>query len=124
MGAILEGEAKKVASFLGEAEARRGLSGYQETQDELEKVSQQKAEVDEVKGKTLEEISQVVEEINRQIKEKKNHLAPQIKDLRALRVKFQEQESEYLEKKQRHDNTKAGLDTETAKLQAETDAAE
>ena len=57
--AILEGEAKKVSSFLGEAEARRGLSGYQDTQDELEKVSQQKAEVDEVKGKTLEEISQV-----------------------------------------------------------------
>jgi len=122
--AILEGEAKKVASFLGEAEARRGLSGYQETQDELEKVSQQKAEVDEVKGKTLEEISQVVEEINGQIKARKNRLAPQIKELRALRVKFQEQESEYLEKKQRHDNTKAGLDTETAKLQAETDAAE
>ena len=51
-------------------------------------------------------------------------LPPQIKDLRTLRVKFQEQESEYLEKKQRHDNTKAGLDTETAKLQAECDAAE
>ena len=122
--AILDAEAKKVSSFLGEAEARRGLSGYQDTQDELEKVSQQKAEVDEVKGKTLEEISHVVEEINGQIKARKNRLAPQIKDLRTLRVKFQEQESEYLEKKQRHDNTKAGLDTETAKLQAECDAAE
>jgi len=122
--AILEAEAKKVSSFLGEAEARRGLSGYQDTQDELEKVSQQKAEVDEVKGKTLEEISQVVEEINGQIKARKNRLAPQIKELRSLRVQFQEQESEYLDKKQRHDNTKAGLDTETAKLQAECDAAE
>jgi len=122
--AILDAEAKKVSSFLGEAEARRGLSGYQETQDELEKVSQQKAEVDEVKGKTLEEISRVVEEINGQIKARKNRLAPQIKDLRTLRVAFQEQESEYLETKQRHDNTKAGLDTEIAKLQADCDAAE
>jgi len=122
--AILEAEAQKVAAFLGEAEARRGLSGYQDTQEELEKVSQQKAEVDEVKGKTLEEISHVVEEINGQIKARKNRLAPQIKELRTLRVKFQEQESEYLEKKQLHDNLKAGLDTETAKLQAECDAAE
>merc|ERR1712146_721014 len=31
---------------------------------------------------------------------------------------------EYLEKKQMYDNTKAGLDTEISKLQAEADAAE
>lgn len=122
--AILAQEAGTVSAVLGEAEAKRGLSGYQQTQDELEKVSQQKAEVDEVKGKTLEEIAQVVEEINGQIKTRKNRLAPQIKDLRNLRVKFGEQESEYLEKKQLFDNTKAGLDTEVSKLQAEADAAE
>ena len=66
----------------------------------------------------------MVEEINSQIKTRKNRLAPQIKDLRNLRVKFQEQESEYLEKKQLYDNTKAGLDTEVSKMQAEADAAE
>jgi len=121
---LLEDEASKVSGFLGEQEARKGLSGYQQTQDALEQVSQQKAEVDEVKGKTLEEIAQVVEEINSQIKTRKNRLAPQIKDLRNLRVKFQEQESEYLEKKQLYDNTKAGLDTEVSKMQAEADAAE
>ena len=54
--AILQQEANKVSGVLGGEEARRGLSGYQETQDELEKVSQQKADIDETKGKTLEEI--------------------------------------------------------------------
>ena len=54
--AILQQEANKVSGILGGEEARRGLSGYQEPQDELEKVSQQKADIDETKGKTLEEI--------------------------------------------------------------------
>lgn len=39
---------------------------------------------------TLElERAQLVEEINTQIKTRKNRLAPQIRDLRALRTKFQ-----------------------------------
>ena len=67
-------------------------------------VSEQKAEVDEVKGKTLEEISAVVEQINTQITSRKQKLAPQIKELRTLRTKFQELETEYLEKKGLYDN--------------------
>ena len=76
--------------------ARAGVSGFQQTQEALEVVSQQKAEVDETKGKTLEEISSVVEEINTKIKSQKAQLAPQIKELRTLRAKCQEEESEYL----------------------------
>mmetsp|Transcript_45252 Transcript_45252/g.74986 ORF Transcript_45252/g.74986 Transcript_45252/m.74986 type:complete len:691 (-) Transcript_45252:135-2207(-) len=122
--ALLREQESGISSKLGEAEARRGVSGFQQTQEQLEKVSQQKAEVDSVKGKTLEEISQVVEEINTQIKENKNRLAPQIKALRSLRTKFQEVESEYLEKKAVFDNTKAGLDSEISKMQAELDSAQ
>jgi len=122
--AILSTQDGSLSSALGEAEARRGVSGFSVAQDQLEKVSQQKAEVDEVKGKTLENISQVVEEINTQIKTRKNRLAPQIKELRALRSKFQELETEYLEKKGVYDNTKAGLESNFAKLQLEADTAE
>lgn len=122
--ALLSQQDNTLSSALGEAEARRGVAGFSQAQDQLEKVSQQKAEVDEVKGKTLENISQVVEEINTQIKARKNRLAPQIKELRALRSKFQELETEYLEKKGVFDNTKAGLESNFAKLQLEADAAE
>jgi len=121
---LLREQESGISSKLGEAEARRGVSGITSAQEQLEKVSQQKAEVDSVKGKTLEEISTVVEEINTQIKENKNRLAPQIKSLRSLRTKFQEVESEYLEKKSVYDNTKAGLDSEISKMQAELDSAQ
>mmetsp|Transcript_24055 Transcript_24055/g.52509 ORF Transcript_24055/g.52509 Transcript_24055/m.52509 type:complete len:690 (+) Transcript_24055:253-2322(+) len=121
---ILKEQEASVSVKLNEAEARRGVSGFNKTQEDLEKISQQKAEVDSVKGKTLEEISTVVEGINSKIKENKNRLAPQIKSLRTLRTKFQELEAEYLEKKSAYDNTKAGLDSEIAKLQSELADAE
>jgi len=44
---------------LYQVETKRGVTGFAETEERLQKVSQQKAEVDSVKGKTLEEISQV-----------------------------------------------------------------
>ena len=36
------------------------MSGFHETQEELEKVSAKKSELDEQKGKTLEDISELV----------------------------------------------------------------
>lgn len=122
--AVLTEQEKGVSKKLSDAERKRGVSGFAQTEEQLQKVSQQKAEVDTVKGKTLEEISQVVEEINTQIKENKNRLAPQIKNLRSLRTRFGEVEVEYLDKKGAYDNTKAGFDSEISKLQAELDEAD
>ena len=121
---ILSQQDAAISATLGEAEARRGVAGFQQTQDQLEKVSQQKAEVDEVKGKTLEEIAAVVDEINKLINERKHRLAPQIKELRALRTKYTELDSEHVEKKAIYDNTKAGLESNFAKLSEEANAAE
>lgn len=41
-------------------ETKKGVSGFHETQEELEKVSAKKSELDEQKGKTLEDISELV----------------------------------------------------------------
>ena len=41
-------------------ESKKGVSGFHETQEELEKVSAKKSELDEQKGKTLEDISELV----------------------------------------------------------------
>jgi len=120
---ILRQQEKALASKLGEAEARRGLEGYGNTQEELEKVSQQKAEVDELKGKTLEEMSQVVGKINDEIKRRKNDLAPQIMKLRKLRTEVREEEAVYLDKKTAYNNAKAGIDSDLANVQAEADGA-
>ncbi len=70
-------------------ESRKGILGYTETQAELAKLSALKADVDDYKGKTLNEISRIVTDINQALKEKKNKLAPQIKELRTVRLQYQ-----------------------------------
>jgi len=121
---LLAGQDSSVTSQLSAVEAKRGVAGFAQTEEQLRQAEQLKAEVDSAKGKTLEEISQVVEEINRQIKDNKTRLAPQIKSLRTLRAQHGEIEAEYLEKKGVYDNIKAGFDSELTKLQADLDSAE
>merc|ERR1719515_518293 len=85
----------------------------------LEKTSVEKSQVDKAKGKTLDEISTIVQTINAKLKEKKNKLAPQIKALRAVRQNFQQVEAKYLEKKVAYDQAKAQMDADLAKVAGE-----
>lgn len=79
-----------VLFYLQEAvENKKGVTGYRQTQEELEKVSAVKSELDERKGKTLEDISDMVQRLTRTIANKKNSLAPIIKELRPMRQKAQ-----------------------------------
>ena len=61
------------------------MSGYRETQDALENISSIKSELDSMKGRTLEDISYMVQQLNTKITAKKTALAPIIKELRPLR---------------------------------------
>merc|ERR1719335_1120832 len=93
--------------------------GMRETEAQLEKASVQKSQVDQAKGKTLDEISAIVQKINTQLKEKKNKLAPQIKALRSVRQNFQTVEAKYLEKKNLYDQAKFAVDADLAKVSSE-----
>lgn len=64
------------------------MAGYRETQEELEKVSAIKSEFDEMKDKTLEDMSKMVNTLNKKVEEKKGALAPVIQNLRLLRDEF------------------------------------
>lgn len=77
--------------------------------------------MNDTKGKTLEEISKIVTDINFALKQRKEKLAPQIKELRSVRSKYQELEREYLDKKAVYDNTAAGLESERVNLEQECD---
>jgi len=59
-------------------EEAHGVEGYVETQAGLEKISEQKATVDEGKKGMLDEISQTVAGITAKIKERQAELAPRI----------------------------------------------
>merc|ERR1712226_803904 len=99
-------------------------AGLRETEAMLVKASVEKSEVDKAKGKTLDEISAIVQKINLQLKEKKNKLAPQIKALRSVRQNFQQVEVKYLEKKTTYDQAKSGMDSELSKIASDVRALE
>eukprot|EP00899_Mesostigma_viride_P025341 jgi/Mesvir1/5992/Mv00741-RA.1 len=116
---ILSEQAAQLTERVGDIEKKRGVAGFSETQNELEKVSAVKAEIDIDKGATLEEISRYVAEINSKIKERKNSLAPQIKELRTTRERYQEVEAEHTAKKKAYDEVLVTIDGKKSKLEEE-----
>uniref|UniRef100_H3BA04 Intraflagellar transport protein 81 homolog n=1 Tax=Latimeria chalumnae TaxID=7897 RepID=H3BA04_LATCH len=90
-------------------EAKRGISGYSNTQEELERVSALKSELDEMKGRTLDDMSDMVKKLNAMIEEKKSALAPVIKELRPLRQKCQDVTDHEDEEYQFNDVKEKGL---------------
>ncbi|XP_012673245.1 intraflagellar transport protein 81 homolog [Clupea harengus] len=104
---------------LQSVEAQKGISGYSDTQEELERVSAIKSELDEMKGRTLDDMSGMVKKLNGVIVEKKSALAPLIKELRPLRQECQELTQEYDEKKGQYDTCSAGLESNRSKLEQE-----
>ena len=88
-------------------------------QSRLEAVSEATAALNEVKGKTLEEISKVVQEIQTQTKERKERLQPLIVKMRQMRTDVAELEQEHGRKKAVFDATAGSLGAEKSKLEAE-----
>lgn len=119
---VLKSRDADLDGFLKDLEAKKGVSGFLATQDKLDAVSEMNAQVNKLKGETLEEISRVVTDINHTLKERKNQLAPQIKELRAVRQRYQDMETGYLDKKAQYDTTAVGLEAERLKLEQECQA--
>eukprot|EP00128_Syssomonas_multiformis_P000842 Colp12_sorted_trinity150504_noHs@30998 len=117
--AILHSRAENVDELLSALEAKKGVSGFREMQDNLEMVSSKKAELDEHKAKTLEQISDLVQKLNTSISEKKTKLAPVIRDLRAMRQKCHELEVVHGEKKSAYDQLNAQLESSRFKTEQE-----
>lgn len=114
---ILRSRDANIEEFNAELEKSKGVVGFQSTQDNLEAVSSMKGSLDNSKGETLESISEIVERITQTLKDKKNKLAPQIKELRAVRHKFEEIESQYNGKKKIYDNMALGYEGDRMKLE-------
>lgn len=119
---ILKGKDETFQHQLSNLENKKGVTGFHETQEELEKVSAKKSELDEQKGKTLEDISELVRQLNATIADKKTALAPVIKELRPMRQKCQEMTGEYEEKRAAYENLAAGLESNLSKLEHEVRA--
>ncbi|XP_071077967.1 intraflagellar transport protein 81 homolog isoform X2 [Desmodus rotundus] len=116
---LLKQRHENIQHQLQNTEEKRGISGYSYTQEELERVSALKSEVDEMKGRTLDDMSEMVKKLNSLVSEKKSALAPIIKELRQLRQKCQELTQECDEKKSQYDSCAAGLESNRSKLEQE-----
>uniref|UniRef100_A0A673BJW5 Intraflagellar transport protein 81 homolog n=1 Tax=Sphaeramia orbicularis TaxID=375764 RepID=A0A673BJW5_9TELE len=114
---ILKQRHETVQQKLQSVEAEKGISGYSDTQEELERVSAIKSELDEKKGRALDDMSEMVKKLNSMIVEKKSALAPIIKELRSLRQRCQELSQEYEEKKAQYESCAAGLESNRSKLE-------
>ncbi|XP_038049933.1 intraflagellar transport protein 81 homolog [Patiria miniata] len=119
---ILRQRDEVLQKTLAKLEAKKGVAGYHDTQEELEKVSAIKSELDDMKGRTLEDMSEMVKKLNMTISAKKADLAPVIKELRPLRQQAQELETVYNEKKSSYDQLAAGLESNRSKLEQEVRA--
>ncbi|XP_033126976.1 intraflagellar transport protein 81 homolog [Anneissia japonica] len=119
---ILKQKDDAIQKNLSVLEAKKGISGYHDTQEELEKVSTMKSELDDMKGRTLEDISDMVQRLNAKIASKKSDLAPIIKELRPMRQKHQEMQVMHAEKKSAYDTLAAGFESNSSKLEQEVKA--
>ncbi|XP_026176803.1 intraflagellar transport protein 81 homolog isoform X1 [Mastacembelus armatus] len=116
---ILKQKHENLQQKLQTVEAEKGISGYSDTQEELERVSAIKSELDEKKGRTLDDMSEMVKKLNSMMVEKKSALAPIIKELRSLRQRCQDLSHEYEEKKVQYESCAAGLESNRSKLEQE-----
>ncbi|OHT05088.1 hypothetical protein TRFO_06097 [Tritrichomonas foetus] len=101
-------------------ERKRGITGFRETRQQLESVSSSKAEFDDIKGKTLEEMSKIVKEIQSRIKERQSELKPFVAKLQEQRKLKAQIESKYLVAKQKYLNIINEYDTASMELEEET----
>nr|XP_054382437.1 intraflagellar transport protein 81 homolog isoform X3 [Pongo abelii] len=116
---LLKQRHENIQQQLQTIEEKKGISGYSYTQEELERVSALKSEVDEMKGRTLDDMSEMVKKLYSLVSEKKSALASVIKELRQLRQKCQELTQECDEKKSQYDSCAAGLESNRSKLEQE-----
>lgn len=113
---ILTSRARHYDIQVEKLEREKGIMGYVDTENELVEVSDKKRDIDMEKGQTLNEISKIVEEINAQIRLKKDKLAPQIKVLRKVRQEYQTVEQDFLQKKGIYDQQKLHYDGEINRI--------
>ena len=119
---VLKSRHKNLDQFLEDLERRKGVEGYRETQRALVEMSEKAAEVDQLKGATLEEISTMVEQIGREFRQKQAQLQPLMARLKSVRQEYMEVQSDYQEKKGSFEKVAVGLDMEKGSLERECDS--
>ncbi|XP_075246844.1 intraflagellar transport protein 81 homolog [Convolutriloba macropyga] len=114
---LLETELHAVTKQLQEEEQKMGVSGFSQTQGQLEKVSTLKSEIDERKGQTLVDYSNVVEDLREKINEKRSEIEEPLKQVKALRNEVRELKTVHGDLKAKYDAVKSSYETQRNDLE-------
>ena len=118
---ILKNKADMTDDLMRKLEEQKGIAGYGKIQDDMERVAKDRQEIDKMKEGSLQELTKVVQNIQNQLNVKKLKLAPQIKQLRNYRKKYEEREGDYLKYKKSYENTMMSFEADAKNLEEETD---
>lgn len=116
---LLQDQFETVRADIEEIESRMGIRGYSQTAEKLARVGDEKNNVEAVKGKTLEELSRVVQDFTVTIRERRAKLAPQINELRTVRQQANEVEQEWEDKRSQYEYQEGLLMQDISKIEAE-----
>jgi len=113
---ILKQRTENVDAFMKELEQKQGIQGYSNVEDQIQGFSELKERLDNAKSKSLEELNQLIQQIESEVKDKKNRLAPEIKKLRTLRTRYSEIEKVHNEKKKIYDQVSSTIEMERERI--------
>ncbi|KAH8607806.1 hypothetical protein ERJ75_001348800 [Trypanosoma vivax] len=116
---ILKAQYSALDAEIGDLEGKLGLRGYSRTVETLSKLTREKDMLEGLKGKTLEELSLVVQDFTMAIRERRTKLAPLINELRSVRQAATEVDREWLEKKTQYEYQESVLMEDITKMERE-----
>ncbi|RNF19016.1 uncharacterized protein Tco025E_04263 [Trypanosoma conorhini] len=114
---VLKAQFNDLDAEIGDLERKLGLQGYSRTMETLSKLTREKDTIEELKGKTLEELSRVVQDFTMAIRERRTKLAPLINELREVRHTASEVDQDWLSKKSHYEYQESLLMEDISKLE-------
>ena len=109
---VLDREHQESTEVVREFEEKFGVQGFSEMEAKIEDLTRQKGQIDQVKGKSLEELSLIVQNMSKKIAEKQGKLQPLVDQQKAVKQEIRSLEGEYSTKKEGYWKQIGGLKDE------------
>ena len=110
---ILRSRHKNLDEFIAEEERRKSFEASRDVQRESLEAIEKSAQAAQTKGMTLDQISNIVDSIGREFKNKQSQLQPLISQLKSLRQDYMNLEAEHADARSTYDRVAVGLLLET-----------
>lgn len=113
---ILKEQFQQLDREIGDLESKLGMQGYSQTLETLHRLTHEKDALEELKGRTLEELSKVSQDMVMIIRDRRTKMAPLINELRSVRESSSELQREWEEKKNQYEHQESLLAEDIRKL--------